>query len=217
MMNKINRCFNYTIFGLILFTILIIPRLAISSTTDTSTETVVAVPDVVIGNVDAPITVIEYSSLNCSACAHFHQKVFPIIKEKYIDTGKICFKFRHFPLDQQAAEVAAIISTAPECKQFTLIQRIFEQQTAFTRAQDVIKFVAQLADIPLNQCHKIIKNPTLVNAVLQKRLDAEKAIDIPATPTFLINGHIINYAITLEEFEKRLNGEPVTQNSPNKI
>ena len=170
-----------------------------------------AVSDVIIGDINAPINVIEYSSLNCSACAQFHQKVFPVIRKKYIDTGKVCFRFRHFPLDQQAAEIAAIINSAPEFKQFTLIQRIFEQQDSLARSKDVIKFISNMTDISVENCNKIIQDQNLINAVLQKRIDVEKIMDIPATPTFIINGRIINYAVNLEEFEKFLNGDDQTQ------
>lgn len=160
-----------------------------------------AVPDVVIGNSNAAITVIEYSSLNCAACAHFHQTAFPVIKSRYIDTGKVRFIFRHFPLDEQAAQIAAILSCAPEIKQFTLIQRLFEQQGQWMNAPDPSTSIAEITGIDPHECKKAYSSKALADAVLQKRVDAEKAMTINGTPTFVINGRIIDHAPSLEELE----------------
>ncbi|PZO77774.1 MAG: disulfide bond formation protein DsbA, partial [Micavibrio aeruginosavorus] len=52
-----------------------------------------------IGNADAPIKIIEYASMTCGHCAHFHNDVLPALKEKYVDTGKVFIEFREFPLN----------------------------------------------------------------------------------------------------------------------
>jgi protein-disulfide isomerase len=170
--------------------------------------TVQAVPDIVVGQDNAPITMIEYSSLNCTACAYFHQKVFPTLKAKYIDTGKVRFIFRHFPLDEQAAEIAAVISTAPAVKQFTLIQRVFEHQQKWSTASQPLQVVSQIVDIPFAVCQAAAKDKKLTDAVFQKRLEAEKELTIEGTPTFIINGRIIGYAPSLEKLESYLAPQP---------
>ena len=62
-----------------------------------------ALPDIVLGSKDAPVTVVEYASMTCPHCARFHQNTYPTLKSKYIDTGKVRFILREFPLDPLAA------------------------------------------------------------------------------------------------------------------
>ena len=59
--------------------------------------------EMVLGDEKAPVTVIEYASMTCPHCANFHEVTYPEMKKRYIDTGKIRFIFREFPLDQLAA------------------------------------------------------------------------------------------------------------------
>src|SRR3954466_9121276 len=59
-------------------------------------------PDLVEGKADAPVTIIEYASMTCPHCANFHKTTYPALKTKYIDTGKVRFIFREFPLDELA-------------------------------------------------------------------------------------------------------------------
>src|SRR5262245_49671891 len=78
-------------------------------------------PDLVLGNAEAPITVVEYASMTCGHCAHFHTTVFPTLKEKYVDTGKVRFIMREFPLDNLAAAASMLARCAGDGKTFPLI------------------------------------------------------------------------------------------------
>ena len=64
--------------------------------------------DLIMGKADAPVTIVEYASMTCGHCANFHTKVFPALKEKYIDTGKVRFVFREFPLNNQAVAASML-------------------------------------------------------------------------------------------------------------
>jgi protein-disulfide isomerase len=68
----------------------------------------VSLPDIAIGSADAPIAITEYSSMSCPHCAAFGQNVFPMLRSKYIDTGKVRFVFREFPLDIKAAAASIL-------------------------------------------------------------------------------------------------------------
>jgi protein-disulfide isomerase len=88
-----------------------------------------------LGNEKAPVTVIEYASMTCSHCANFHATVYPVMKSKYIDTGKVRFIFREFPLDAIATAAFMLARCAPGDKYFPMIDVLFEQQKnwAFTK------------------------------------------------------------------------------------
>ena len=59
--------------------------------------------DVMLGSEKAPVTIVEYASMTCPHCAHFAATTFPELKQRYIDTGKVRFTLREFPLDPLAA------------------------------------------------------------------------------------------------------------------
>src|SRR5215813_7498787 len=64
--------------------------------------------DRVLGKDDAPVTIVEYASMTCPHCAHFHETTYPELKKRYVDTGKVRFIFREFPLDKLAAGAAML-------------------------------------------------------------------------------------------------------------
>ena len=78
-----------------------------------------------IGNKDSNVIVIEYASMTCGHCAAFHNEVFPKLKEKYIETGKIKFIYRDYPLDQQALYASILARCAPKEKYFDFLELIF--------------------------------------------------------------------------------------------
>ena len=91
-----------------------------------------ALPDMMMGDDKAPVTVIEYASMTCPHCAHFTETTFPELKKRYIDTGKVRFIFREFPLDNLAAAafmLARCSGTSDKDKYFALIDTLFRQVT----------------------------------------------------------------------------------------
>ncbi len=73
-----------------------------------------ALPDMVMGNANAPVTIVEYASMTCPHCAHFQETTFPELKKRYIDTGKVRYIFREFPLDNLAAAAFMLARCAGE-------------------------------------------------------------------------------------------------------
>ena len=68
----------------------------------------VSLPDMALGSAKAAVTIVEYASMTCPHCAAFEQNVFPMLKSKYIDAGKVRFVFREFPLDIKAAAASML-------------------------------------------------------------------------------------------------------------
>lgn len=96
----------------------------------------VTADDKVLGDRDAPVTMIEYSSLTCPHCAHFHTDVLPRIKKEYIDTGKVKLVLRDFPLNQPALIAAQIAHCVPEDRYFGFVSVLFETQAAWAISED---------------------------------------------------------------------------------
>ena len=84
--------------------------------------------DEALGSATAPVTIVEYASMTCPHCAHFHETTFPELKKKYIDTGKVRFIFREFPLDALAAAGSMLARCAGKDKYFPMIETLFSQQ-----------------------------------------------------------------------------------------
>ena len=103
-----------TAFGLATLPSLTGPALAADKISDVELMAPEALPDMVMGDAKAPVTVIEYASMTCPHCAHFQETTFPEIKKRYIDTGKVRYIFREFPLDTLAAAAFMLARCAGE-------------------------------------------------------------------------------------------------------
>jgi protein-disulfide isomerase len=151
--------------------------------------------DRVIGNVEAPITIIEYASLTCPHCATFHAETLPQIKKEWIETGKAKLIYRDFPLDKYAASAAMIARCAPEDKYFIFLNAFFAQQNNWSRADDPVRVLTQLAGLggmSKDDVDACLANEELQDAILQMRLDGQMEYGINSTPSFVINGKMIN-------------------------
>lgn len=154
-----------------------------------------AMQDRVIGNAEAPITIIEYASLTCPHCATFHAETLPQIKKEWIETGKAKLIYRDFPLDKYAASAAMIARCAPEDKYFIFLNAFFAQQKNWSRADDPVRVLTQLAGLggmSKDDVDACLANEELQDAILQMRLDGQMEYGINSTPSFVINGKMIN-------------------------
>ena len=161
--------------------------------------------DLVIGNTEAPITVVEYASMTCGHCANFHTKVFPAIKEKYVDTGKVRFIMREFPLDNLAAAASMLARCAGEGKTFPLISVLFAKQDewAFVKGDprpELLKFAKQ-AGFTQESFEKCLTDQKLLDDISAVRTRASDVFGVNSTPTFFVNGKKLN-GVGLEDFEK---------------
>ena len=167
-------------------------------------------PDLVLGNADAPITVVEYASMTCGHCAHFHSTVFPTLKEKYVDTGKVRFIMREFPLDNLAAAASMLARCAGDGKTFPLISVLFAKQDdwAFVKGDprpELLKFAKQ-AGFTQESFEKCLTDQKLLDDIAATRSRASETFGVNATPTFFVNGKKLN-GVALADFEKAF--EPI--------
>src|SRR5215470_4181488 len=165
--------------------------------------------DRILGNPDAPITIVEYASLTCPHCAHFANDVFPELKKKWIDAGKVKLVFRDYPLDEPALRAAMIARCAPRDRFYAYVDTFFAQQEKWVTARDYREALARLVRLggmSQDAFDKCLKDTALENKILEERLVASKELDVNSTPTFFINGTKFTGAPTVEEFDKVLSG-----------
>jgi protein-disulfide isomerase len=143
-----------------------------------------------MGKADAKITVIEYASLTCPHCAHFHKDILPRIKAQFVDNGQVRIIFRDFPFDKIALSAAMLARCAPADRYFTYLSTFFGTQSNWISAPDPVKALGQtarLGGMSEAQVDACLKNSKLQESVVQSRFDAEKNFKIQSTPSFVIN------------------------------
>ncbi len=158
-------------------------------------EVLVITPkDKVLGNADAPITMIEYASLSCSHCADFHLNVLPKIKETYIETGKVKLVMRDFPLNEPALRASMLAHCATDEDTYhRLNNAIFRTQSSWVGKKNYLELlgnIGKLAGISAEQYDACLKDKDLELHLLTQKLDGAKAFNINATPSFVINGEL---------------------------
>jgi protein-disulfide isomerase len=157
------------------------------------------------GDPKAKLTVIEYASLTCSHCANFHQKVWPEIKKAYVDTGKIRFVFRDYPLDGLAMAGALLARCAPEDRGKRMIDMMFKNQAEWVRAPQPIeplKQYAQLAGMSPADVDACLKNEEMLKTIKDEQNKATTLYKVQATPTFWIGEEKIDGQRTFEDMAK---------------
>ncbi|MEQ1616272.1 MAG: DsbA family protein [Hyphomicrobiaceae bacterium] len=166
-------------------------------------------PDQSIGSADAKVTVVEYASMTCGHCATFHKKVFPALKTKYVDTGKVRFIMREFPLDDLAAAASMLSRCAggsDVAKSYDLTAILFEKQDdwAFVKGNPVPKLfeIAKQAGFTQDSFDKCLTDQKLLERITAVRERGSAKFGVNSTPSFFINGKRLNDAPSVENFEK---------------
>ena len=165
-----------------------------------------ALPDIGIGPADAKVTVIEYSSLTCPHCAHFAAQVFPAFKAKYIDTGKVRFITREFPLDNLAAGASMLVRCAEPDKQFAFVDNLFSTQDAWAHGEGpaVARLfeAAKPAGFTKESFDKCLTDQALLDKINAARTQAGEKFQINSTPTFFVNGKRLAGVSQVDDFAK---------------
>lgn len=163
--------------------------------------------DVVLGSANAPVTIVEYASMSCGHCAAFHSDTFPKIKTEYIDTQKVRFIFREYPLNLQAAAASMLVRCLGKDdpnKFHEVAGVLFAAQedwvTRDTAAQ--LRRIAKDAGMDDNAFTACLANQGTVDALQLGMEQASGKLKVDSTPTFFINGTRLKGAYPIEEFRK---------------
>lgn len=166
--------------------------------------------DIIMGSDKAPIMMVEYSSINCTHCADFRHKGLKELKERYIETGKVQMVYRHFPLDYTAVEYMSIVAQQPQEKWPELLDIAYEHQKDWLGKP--IEKLGEVLGISAKDCKKAMACEETKGLIMAKRFNAEKVVDIQATPTFQLfytekgveKSLLINEGISPKDFFKKL-------------
>ncbi len=163
-----------------------------------------ALPDVVEGSANAPVTIVEYASMTCSHCAAFHRDVYPELKKNYIDTGKAKFILREFPLDPLAT-AAFMLARELGDKRDAAVDLLFSQQKNWAFADkplDGLANVLKQTGIGQEKFEAVLKDQALYENVNKVRDRAAEKFGVGSTPTFFVNGDKYSGEIGLEDWDK---------------
>ena len=166
-----------------------------------------ALPDVVEGKGDAPVTMIEYASMTCTHCAHFHDTVYPVLVKTYVDTGKVKFILREFPLDPLATAGFMLARCEGPDKRDAVVDLLFSQQKnwAFVDKQlEALSSLLKQTGMSQQSFDTCLKDQKLYEAVNAVRDRASQKFGINATPTFFVNGTKVTGEVTVDSLAKIL-------------
>lgn len=162
--------------------------------------------DIIQGKDDAPVTIIEYASMTCTHCATFHNITYPVLKTKYIDTGKVKYILREFPLDPLAAGAFMLARCAGKDKYHPLVEILFQKQKDWVVQKPIepLMAIAKQAGFTEESFNACLQDQKLLEGIEQVRTRAAEKLGVNSTPTFFINGRVHRGALTIEELEKQI-------------
>jgi protein-disulfide isomerase len=172
----------------------------------------VSLPDMALGSKDASVTITEFASMTCPHCAAFTEAVFPKLKSEYIDTGKVRYVFREFPLDVKAAAgsmLARCIAKDDPGKYFAVVDMLFKQQNDWVlkNTTETLTRIGKQAGMSQQAVESCLKDQALLDKITADRQFAADVLKVSSTPTFFINGEKLTGEASFEEFAKRIQAQ----------
>ena len=200
-MIRLNQVFK--IF-LILFVSIIICFKSHSDTLKTQNDLVV------LGKNEAPIKIKIFSSLTCPHCANFHINIVPKIKKEYVDPGKVQLIFIDFPLDQAAFDASKLLHCLDQKKQITFLDKIYENQSQWTSGKNLseinnnLKEIVKVLGINSKEFDKCLNNDTIIDQIINGRINAIQKYSINSTPTIIINEKKLEGSANFRNIKKKI-------------
>ena len=161
----------------------------------------------ILGDVNAPVTIIEYASMTCGHCAKFHKEILPTLKEKYIDTGKAKLDYRDFPLDAVALNVSMLLRCLPTRLYFRALDVVFKKQSDWLRSNSPVEHVQKMlsmAGLTPDMAQACLSNAPLQEFVIQSRMSGAKEHAVSGTPTIIIGKKILTGVRPMKEYKKAI-------------
>lgn len=163
-----------------------------------------AMSEMSMGKANAPVTMIEYSSLACPHCAAFHRDTLPKIKTEYIDTGKVRLIYRDFPLGTPALAASMVARCAGRDKFFGFLEILFRSQAQWSRSSNPLEGLSQVArfgGMSKADVKSCLKAQSLLEKIQAVAAQAQETMQVNSTPTFFIGNERISGAQPFEKFK----------------
>ena len=196
-----NKIFRNSVFCFIsFFPIFFLPALAKSILEVTDN-------DFIIGDRNAPVTIIEYASLSCSHCANFHINTLPELKKEFVDTGKVKIVFRDFPFNYPALLGSMLLRCVPKDIRYQYSNALYQLQSKWVvrenakTTQELYK-IMQSGGMTKEEFNQCIEDVDLENEILQGVIEAQKEYNIKSTPSFIVNGILLEGNKPIKDFRQ---------------
>ena len=196
-----NKIFRNSVFCFIsFFPIFFLPVLAKSILEVTDN-------DFIIGDRNAPVTIIEYASLSCSHCADFHINTLPELKKEFVDTGKVKIVFRDFPFNYPALLGSMLLRCVPKDIRYQYSNVLYQLQSKWVvrenakTTQELYK-IMQSGGMTKEEFNQCIEDVDLENEILQGVIEAQKEYNIKSTPSFIVNGILLEGNKPIKDFRQ---------------
>jgi protein-disulfide isomerase len=168
----------------------------------------VTLPDMALGPKNAPVAIVDYSSMTCSHCAAFMTTVFPRLRPKYVDTGRMRFVFREFPLDIKAAAASILARTIADddsLRYFAVIDIVFRQQDQLiAQPTETLKRVGRQFGMSEQAVESCLQDKALLDKITVDQKIASEVVKVKATPTFSINGEMNEGFMSFEAMDSKI-------------
>ena len=197
-MNIINKNYTYVFFILLLF---FNNQISSKSVLDIQED------ELILGEKNAPITIIEYASLSCSHCADFHKNTLPELKKEFIDTGKVKMIFRFFPFNLPALRAGMVLECLPSDIRYEYMSALYELQSKWVvkdseKSNKELYKIMQSGGMKKEVFDKCINDVALEKKILQGLIDAQNELNIKSTPSFVVNGTLIQGNKPIKDFRQ---------------
>lgn len=166
-------------------------------------------PDMAWGRADAPVTLIKYASLTCPFCKRFHAEVFPELKRTYIDTGKVRFIIREFPIGRTSGNATIALRCAPPEKYLDLYGKFLAQQATWVSQEvrlDAIYAVAKQVGMTRARFDECLKNQAMIDGLKWVK-ERGRTLGIIGTPNFYLQTRLVKKALTWPELRDMIEAE----------
>jgi protein-disulfide isomerase len=162
--------------------------------------------DFMIGSDKAPVTIIEYASMTCPHCAHFAGTTLPELQKRYIDTGKVRFTLRAFPLDALSAAGFMLARCGGKDKYMPIVETLFAKQNDWIVREPLppLKEIAKQFGITENEFNECLANQKLLESIQAVRDHAAQKLGVTSTPTFFVNGKRLVGDISFDQMAKEI-------------
>ncbi len=179
-------------------------RQVIENPTVADVMTTGPLPEMSLGKSNAPVTIVQYASLTCPHCQAFHRETFPEFKRTYIDTGKVRYILREFPIGKQSGNATIALRCAPPDKYFTLYGKFMEQQSSWVSQEvrlEPIFAVAKQVGMTQAQFDSCLKNQAMIDGLKWVK-DRGRTLGIIGTPNFFVQGKLVKKTLTMSDIRE---------------